>query len=143
MKQMCKKKYPPPHLCRNKLSVEPRLQTTVRQLGLESSIWPDRGWWILTIFHEQKWLWSAWRFVILIPEEEKEPIILISAANWNPQMARAYQVIITFISFYQNVLQSQYMYISKLWIKGDMIHQVFIRLQVVESYLFKHFFLQL
>jgi len=49
MKQMCKKKFQSPYVCRNELSnplcltvsvksAEPRLQTTVRQLGLESSI---------------------------------------------------------------------------------------------------------
>jgi len=51
MKQMCKKKYPSPLSCRNKLSnprcltvsAEPRLQTTVRQLGLESSIRQNLG----------------------------------------------------------------------------------------------------
>ena len=51
MKQMCKKKFQSPCVCRNKLSnprcltvsTEPRLQTTVRQLGLESSIQHERG----------------------------------------------------------------------------------------------------
>jgi len=57
MKQMCKKKFQSPCVCRNKLSnprcltvwAEPRLQTTVRQLGLESSIQHERGLWILII----------------------------------------------------------------------------------------------
>jgi len=57
MKQMCKKKYPSPCSCCNKLSnpccltvsAEPRLQTTVRQLGLESSIWQEWGLWIIII----------------------------------------------------------------------------------------------
>jgi len=49
MKQMCKKTYPSSGLCRNEFSnpryltvsvnlAEPCLQTTVRQLGLESSL---------------------------------------------------------------------------------------------------------
>ena len=61
MKQMCKEKYPSPCVCRNKVSnprcltvcvnsTEPHLQTTVRQLGLESSIRYERGLWILIIF---------------------------------------------------------------------------------------------
>ena len=49
MKQMCKKKFLSPCVCRNELSnprclTEPRLQTTVRQLGLESSIRHTQGW---------------------------------------------------------------------------------------------------
>ena len=55
MKQMCKKKYPSTRSCRNKLSnpscltvsinlAEPRLLTTVRQLGLESPIRHTQGW---------------------------------------------------------------------------------------------------
>ena len=48
MKQMCKKKFLSPCVCRNELSnprclTEPRLQTTVRQLGLESSIRHTQG----------------------------------------------------------------------------------------------------
>ena len=54
MKQMCKKKYPSTRSCRNKLSnprcltvsinlAEPRLLTTVRQLGLESPIRHTQG----------------------------------------------------------------------------------------------------
>ena len=60
MKQMYKKKYPSPYSCRNKLSnprcltvsvnwTAPGLQTTVRQLGLESSIRQGQGLWILII----------------------------------------------------------------------------------------------
>ena len=60
MKQMCKKNYPSPCSCRNKLSypccltvsvnwTEPGLQTTVRQLGLESSIRQGQGLWILIV----------------------------------------------------------------------------------------------
>ena len=52
---MCKKKFQSPCVCRNKLSnphsltvsvnsTEPRLQITVRQLGLESSIRHTHGW---------------------------------------------------------------------------------------------------
>ena len=47
MKQMCKKKFQSPCVCRNELSnprcrtvsvsAEPRLQTTLKQLGLQSS----------------------------------------------------------------------------------------------------------
>jgi len=55
MKQMCKKKFRSPWVCRNELSnprcltlsvnsAEPHLQTTVRQLGLESSIRHTQGW---------------------------------------------------------------------------------------------------
>ena len=58
---MCKKKFQSPWVCRNKLSnprcltvsvnsTEPRLQTTVRQLGLESSIRHTQGWLKLIIF---------------------------------------------------------------------------------------------
>jgi len=58
MKQMCKQFFPPPRSCRNELSnprcftvsvnsTEPRLQTTVRQLGLASSIRHERGLWTL------------------------------------------------------------------------------------------------
>jgi len=54
MKQMCKKQYPSHRSGGNELtyprcltvsvnSIEPRLQTTVRQLGLESYIWHERG----------------------------------------------------------------------------------------------------
>ena len=56
MKQMCKKKYPSPvHAVTNFLTLvallgaEPRLQTTVRQLRLESSIRHVLGLWILII----------------------------------------------------------------------------------------------
>ena len=49
MKQMCKKKYPSPRSCRNELSAEPRLQTTVRQLGLESSIQHEPRLWTVII----------------------------------------------------------------------------------------------
>jgi len=55
MKQMCKKKFQKPCVCRNELSnprcftvsvnsTEPRLQTTVRQLGLGSYIRYTQGW---------------------------------------------------------------------------------------------------
>ena len=55
MKQMCWKKFQSPCVCRNELSnhrcltvsvnsTEPRLQTTVRQLRLESSIRHTQGW---------------------------------------------------------------------------------------------------
>jgi len=61
MKQMCKKKLQSPFVCRNKLSnprclnvsvnlAEPRLQTTVKQLELESSIRHTQGWLKLIIF---------------------------------------------------------------------------------------------
>jgi len=61
MKQMCKKKFQSPCVCRNKLSypccltvsvnlAEPRLQTTVKQLELESSIRHTQGWLKLIIF---------------------------------------------------------------------------------------------
>ena len=33
------------------LRAEPRLQTTVRQVGLESSIWHTQGWLKLILFH--------------------------------------------------------------------------------------------
>ena len=60
MKQMCKKKYPSPCSCSNKLynprcltvsvnRTSPGLQTTVRQLGLKSSIRHERGLWLLII----------------------------------------------------------------------------------------------
>jgi len=60
MKQMCKKKFQSPWVCRNELSnsrwltvsvnsAEPRLQPTVRQLGLESSIRHTQGWLTLII----------------------------------------------------------------------------------------------
>ena len=56
MKQMCKKSFNP--LCLNKLSnpryftvsTEPRLQTSVRQLGLESSLRHTQGWSKLIIY---------------------------------------------------------------------------------------------
>ena len=56
MKQMCKKKFLSPCVCRNELSnprclTEPRLQTTVRQLGLESSIRHTQGWLKLMLFY--------------------------------------------------------------------------------------------
>ena len=52
---MCKKTFQSPYICRNELSntrcltvsvisTEPRLQTTVRQLGLESYIRHTQGW---------------------------------------------------------------------------------------------------
>ena len=61
MKQMCKKKFQSPCVCRNELSnprcltvpvnsTEPRLQTTVRQLGLESSIRHTQGWLKLIVY---------------------------------------------------------------------------------------------
>jgi len=61
MKQMCKKKFQSPWVCRNELSnprcltvsvnsTEPRLQTTVRQFELESSIRHERRLWILIVF---------------------------------------------------------------------------------------------
>ena len=60
MKQMCKKRYPSPRSCRNELSnprcltvsvnsTTPRLQTTVRQLWLESSIRHERALCILIV----------------------------------------------------------------------------------------------
>ena len=59
MKQMCKKKVQSYWLCRNELSnprcltvsvnsTEPRLQTTVRQLGLERSM-RHTQWWLKLI----------------------------------------------------------------------------------------------
>ena len=52
---MCKKQFQSPCICRNELSnhhclavsvnsAEPRLHTTVKQLGLESSIQHTQGW---------------------------------------------------------------------------------------------------
>jgi len=57
MEQMCKKKFQSPCVCRNELSnpccltAEPRLQTTVRQLGLESSVGHTQGRLKLNISH--------------------------------------------------------------------------------------------
>ena len=47
---MCKKKFQWPYVCRNELS-NPRLQTAVRHLGLESSIRPTQRWLKLIILH--------------------------------------------------------------------------------------------
>jgi len=56
MKQMCKNFFQSPYVCRNKLSnpryltvAEPRLQTTIRQLRLESYIRHTQWWLKLTM----------------------------------------------------------------------------------------------
>ena len=65
MKQMCQKKFQSPCVCRNKLSypcclnvsvnsTEPRLQTTVRQLLLESLLRHTQGWLKLIFCHKIK-----------------------------------------------------------------------------------------
>ena len=62
MKQMCKKKFQSACVCRNERSnprcltvpvksTEPRLQTTVRQLGLKCSIQHTQGWLKLIILY--------------------------------------------------------------------------------------------
>ena len=50
MKQMCMSKYAVTNFLTLVASAEPRLQTTVRQLGLESSIRHTQGWLKLIIF---------------------------------------------------------------------------------------------